>query len=187
MVRPRRSTLSPIRSSDTASGRAPTARESGGTRRAAAAGPVPPVLVRQIRNGIVESEHRGHIVEVDVAGSIVRSLGDPDRVVTLRSAVKPFGLIGLIEAGAVEDDLARAQFGKDYAALPADQQAGIRDAMRAQLQHVFWRRDLVQAVEHLRLVCLARPTRMAGNLRRNSTRDPRECEPPHCAGDETTE
>jgi nitric oxide reductase subunit B len=43
-------------------------------------------------------------------------------------------------AGAVEDDLARAQFGKDYAALPADQQAGIRDAMRAQLQHV----DLTQ-------------------------------------------
>jgi len=63
-----------------------------------------------MRNGIVESEHRGHIVEVDVAGSIVRALGDPDRVVTLRSAVNPFGLIGLIDAGAIEAfDLSAAE------------------------------------------------------------------------------
>jgi L-asparaginase II len=74
--------------------------------RAGAARPrssvVPPVLVRQVREGIVESEHRGHVVEVDLAGRPIRSLGDPDHVVTLRSAVKPFGLVALIEAGAVE-------------------------------------------------------------------------------------
>jgi L-asparaginase II len=61
-----------------------------------------PVLVRQIRNGIVESQHRGDIVEVDAAGRIVRILGDPERLVTLRSTVKPFGLIALIEAGGIE-------------------------------------------------------------------------------------
>ncbi len=61
----------------------------------------PPVLVRQTRNGIVESTHRGDVVEVDAAGRIVRLLGDPDRVVTLRSCVKPFGLLALIEAGGV--------------------------------------------------------------------------------------
>ena len=63
---------------------------------------MPPVLVRQVRNGIVESQHRGDIVEVDAAGRIVRVLGDPERLVTLRSTVKPFGLIALIEAGGVE-------------------------------------------------------------------------------------
>ena len=62
----------------------------------------PPVLVRQTRNGIVESVHRGDVVEVDAAGRIVRLLGDPDRLVTLRSCVKPFGLLALIEAGGVE-------------------------------------------------------------------------------------
>ncbi len=62
----------------------------------------PPVLVRQIRNGIVESVHRGDVVEVDAAGRIVRLLGDADRIVTLRSCVKPFGLLALIEAGGVE-------------------------------------------------------------------------------------
>jgi L-asparaginase II len=67
-------------------------------RRSAA----PPVLVRMTRNGIVESVHRGDVVEVDAAGRVVRSLGDPDRVVTLRSCVKPFGLLALIEAGGVE-------------------------------------------------------------------------------------
>ncbi|MDP9483615.1 MAG: asparaginase [Chloroflexota bacterium] len=62
----------------------------------------PPILVRQIRNGIVESVHRGDVVEVDAAGRIIRLLGDPDRMVTLRSCVKPFGLLALIEAGGVE-------------------------------------------------------------------------------------
>jgi L-asparaginase II len=63
---------------------------------------VSPVLVRQIRNGVVESQHRGDIVEVDAAGRIVRVLGDPERVAYLRSTVKPFGLVALIEAGGIE-------------------------------------------------------------------------------------
>ena len=63
---------------------------------------VPPVLVRQVRNGIEESVHRGDIVEVDAAGRLIRLLGDPDRVVTLRSTVKPFGALALIEAGGIE-------------------------------------------------------------------------------------
>ncbi|MFL5681119.1 MAG: asparaginase [Chloroflexota bacterium] len=64
---------------------------------------VPPILVRQIRNGIEESVHRGDIVEVDATGKVVRGLGDTERVVTLRSCVKPFGAVALIEAGAIEE------------------------------------------------------------------------------------
>jgi L-asparaginase II len=60
------------------------------------------VLVRQVRNGIEESVHRGDIVEADASGRLIRSLGDPERVVTLRSTVKPFGVVALIEAGGVE-------------------------------------------------------------------------------------
>lgn len=67
------------------------------TRRTA-----PPVLVRQIRNGVEESVHRGDVVEVDATGRILRALGDPDRPVNLRSCVKPFGLMSLIEAGGIE-------------------------------------------------------------------------------------
>jgi L-asparaginase II len=68
-------------------------------RRSAKARVVPPVLVRQIRNGIEESVHRGDIVEVDLEGRLIRGLGDPDRLVTLRSCVKPFGVVALLEAG----------------------------------------------------------------------------------------
>jgi L-asparaginase II len=60
------------------------------------------VLVRQVRNGIEESVHRGDIVEVDVAGRVIQQLGDPDRIVSLRSTVKPFGLLALLEAGGIE-------------------------------------------------------------------------------------
>lgn len=63
---------------------------------------VAPILARQMRNGIEESVHRGDIVETDVAGRIIHQLGDPDRMVTLRSTVKPFGLLALIEAGGIE-------------------------------------------------------------------------------------
>ena len=31
-----------------------------------------PVLVRQVRNGIEESVHRGDVVEVDAAGRVIR-------------------------------------------------------------------------------------------------------------------
>jgi L-asparaginase II len=64
---------------------------------------VPPVLVRQLRNGVVESVHRGDIVEVDAAGRMIHLLGDPDRVVTLRSTVKPFGLTALLRAGGRQE------------------------------------------------------------------------------------
>ena len=64
---------------------------------------VPPILVRQVRNGIEESVHRGDIVEVDATGRLLRAIGDVDRVVTLRSTVKPFGLVALVEAGGIEE------------------------------------------------------------------------------------
>jgi L-asparaginase II len=63
----------------------------------------PPVVVRQLRNGVEESAHRGDIVEVDVAGRMLRALGDPDHAVNLRSAAKPFALLALLEAGGQKE------------------------------------------------------------------------------------
>lgn len=60
----------------------------------------PPVLVEVRRGMIVESRHRGHVVQVAADGRIERGVGDPDVVVSLRSAVKPFALLALLEAGA---------------------------------------------------------------------------------------
>ena len=73
----------------------PVARTQEGTK-------APPILVRQVRGGVVESRHRGSIVEVAGDGTVRRVVGDPDTVVNLRSAVKPFGLVALVEAGGVE-------------------------------------------------------------------------------------
>jgi L-asparaginase II len=67
-------------------------------RAAARSKAVTPILVRHLRNGIEESVHRGDVVEADAAGRIIHQLGDPERVVTLRSTVKPFGLLALLEA-----------------------------------------------------------------------------------------
>jgi L-asparaginase II len=56
-----------------------------------------------MRNGIEESVHRGDIVEADASGRLLHQLGDPDRLVTLRSTVKPFGVVALIEAGGIDE------------------------------------------------------------------------------------
>jgi L-asparaginase II len=54
------------------------------------------------RGPFVESRHRGHIVQVDVTGKVERGTGDPDYVTSLRSAVKPFAVTALLEAGGAE-------------------------------------------------------------------------------------
>jgi len=51
----------------------------------------------------VESVHRGDIVEVNAAGRMIHLLGDPDRIVNLRSTVKPFGLTALLRAGGRQE------------------------------------------------------------------------------------
>lgn len=63
----------------------------------------PPVLVRQVRNGVEESVHRGDIVEVDVTGRTLHALGDPEHLVNLRSCVKPFGVTAILEAGGLKE------------------------------------------------------------------------------------
>jgi L-asparaginase II len=83
----------------TAPARGTSSRSSGG--RAARTAP-PPILVRQIRNGFVEAVHRGDVVEVDASGRMLHVIGDPDRVVNLRSAVKPFGVLALLGAHGVD-------------------------------------------------------------------------------------
>jgi L-asparaginase II len=62
-----------------------------------------PVLVEVRRAGIVESRHRGHVVQVDAKGQVQRAAGDPETPVTLRSAIKPFALVALIESGAADE------------------------------------------------------------------------------------
>ncbi|HUP83779.1 MAG TPA: asparaginase, partial [Candidatus Limnocylindria bacterium] len=61
-----------------------------------------PVLVEFHRGPFVESRHRGHVVQVDVNGKVEQGIGDPDLVTSLRSAVKPFGVAALLEAGGAE-------------------------------------------------------------------------------------
>lgn len=62
-------------------------------------GAAAPVLAEVRRGSFVESRHRGHVVQVDVTGRVERGVGDPDYVTSLRSAVKPFALAALLDAG----------------------------------------------------------------------------------------
>ena len=90
----------------TATPRAPRAtrpRTNGRTPPAWPANTPPPVLVEQRRGSVTESRHRGHVVQVGSDGSIERAIGDPNVIVTLRSAVKPFALLALVETDAVDE------------------------------------------------------------------------------------
>ena len=61
------------------------------------------MLVEVLRERVVESRHRGHVVQVDAVGDIARAIGDPTVVVAMRSTVKPFGVVALIESGAADE------------------------------------------------------------------------------------
>lgn len=61
-----------------------------------------PILVEAHRGGSVESVHRGAIAIVDADGALVASLGDIERPVFPRSAVKVLQALPLVASGAAE-------------------------------------------------------------------------------------
>lgn len=61
------------------------------------------MLVEVHRGETIESRHRGHVVQIDAAGEVIRAAGMPGTAVMLRSTVKPFGVVALIESGAADD------------------------------------------------------------------------------------
>jgi len=108
---------------------------AAGSRRAA------PILARHVRGEIVESVHRGHVVQVDATGSVIRVAGDPEAVVALRSCVKPFTLVALLEAGGVREfDLSPAEL-----AVMASSHSG-EDLHVRTLQGVFRRAGVSQTL-----------------------------------------
>jgi L-asparaginase II len=61
-----------------------------------------PVLVEAWRGGVVESFHRGSVAVVDGDGALVASLGDIERPVFPRSAIKLLQALPLVESGAAD-------------------------------------------------------------------------------------
>lgn len=66
-----------------------------------------PVLLRVVRDGVVESVHRGHVVVTTVDGAVVAGLGDVEHPTYVRSAAKPFQVVAtralLADAGSTLD------------------------------------------------------------------------------------
>ncbi|MGH3666193.1 MAG: asparaginase, partial [Egibacteraceae bacterium] len=62
-----------------------------------------PLLVRVLRDGVVESVHRGHVVVCRPDGSIVAALGDAHLPTYVRSAAKPFQALATLELLADAD------------------------------------------------------------------------------------
>jgi L-asparaginase II len=61
-----------------------------------------PILVEATRGGIVESFHRGSLAVVDAGGAVHTALGDIDRPVFARSAVKLLQALPLVASGAAD-------------------------------------------------------------------------------------
>lgn len=59
-------------------------------------------MVELWRGGLLESTHRGHAVICDRSGQIVKSWGDPGRVIFSRSSCKMLQALPLLESGAAD-------------------------------------------------------------------------------------
>lgn len=61
-----------------------------------------PVLADVIRNGLVESRHRGAVAVVEPHGSVIRSGGNIDTNTFIRSTGKPLHMVPAIRSGLLE-------------------------------------------------------------------------------------
>lgn len=72
------------------------------------AGTPPPIITVVQRGQITESAHRGDVAVVAGGGRLAASVGEPDRLISLRSSVKPFTAVAVLaatdEAGLTLDD-----------------------------------------------------------------------------------
>lgn len=94
------------------------ADRSGGTRIGVE--PTAPVLVQVVRGDIVEAQHRGDVAIVGSGGALRASLGAADRLISLRSAIKPFTAVAVLMAA----ESTGAEMGSDAIALSAASHAG---------------------------------------------------------------
>ena len=67
-----------------------------------AAGAANPLLVEVTRGNRVESRHRAAVAVADTEGKLVLAIGDTDRPVYARSAIKSLQAIALVESGAAD-------------------------------------------------------------------------------------
>jgi len=79
-----------------------------------------PVLVEVLRGAVVESRHTGAVAAVDADGRTVLALGDVERRVFPRSAVKAIQALPLVESGAAD----RYGFGPEELALACSSHSG---------------------------------------------------------------
>ena len=61
-----------------------------------------PILAEALRGGIVESAHRGALAVVDAQGAVHTTLGDIERPIFPRSAIKILQALPLVESGAAD-------------------------------------------------------------------------------------
>src|SRR5947208_15138595 len=61
-----------------------------------------PVLVEVLRGALVESRHTGAVAVVDADGTRTLTLGDVERPVYPRSAIKALQALPLLESGAAD-------------------------------------------------------------------------------------
>jgi L-asparaginase II len=61
-----------------------------------------PILAEALRGGIVESFHRGAVAIVDATGAVFKALGDIERPIFARSAVKLLQALPLVASGAAD-------------------------------------------------------------------------------------
>jgi L-asparaginase II len=57
------------------------------------------LLAELVRNGVVESVHSGHLVEIGADGTVLRARGSVDLPIFPRSSVKVFQASGMVRAG----------------------------------------------------------------------------------------
>jgi len=96
-----------------------------------------PLQVQLLREGIVESVHQVQAVVCDSKGRVLMSAGDPNTPTFIRSALKPFQALALLDTGSLD------RFGlndRDLALMCGSHQGTVEHARQA--FNILWRCDV---------------------------------------------
>lgn len=95
------------------------------------------IEVHQLREGIVESVHKVHVVVSDTRGRVLSSAGDPEHGSFIRSALKPFQALSATTTGSLEKFKLTD---KDLAIICSSHHATIEQVR--QVFNILWRADV---------------------------------------------
>lgn len=121
------------------------------------------VLAELIRNDVVESQHAGHFVALDIDGSILLQKGDPTQLIYPRSSYKAVLASAMVRSGVILDPRLLALTCSSHSGLLMHQEGVLEILRLAGLDESALQNVKGKPLDEVAALATSEPTRLAMN------------------------